>query len=89
MIRRDIAAIKAQVSKIPSVSSTWLEWNLEVDHTWTMAATLVVEVEFHTDPNSPEFSQSMLDAIETTTVEMLMEEKGMVLSSVRIVPKRA
>jgi hypothetical protein len=89
MIRRDIAAIKAQVSQIPGVSNTWLEWDLELNHTWTMAATLVVVVEFHTDPNSPEFRPSVSDAIDTTTVKMLMEEKRTVLNRVRVVPKRA
>jgi hypothetical protein len=88
MVTRHLAAIRTQVSKIPGVSNTWLEWDLEVDHAWTMAAMLVVEVECHTDPNSPDFRKSVLDAIETTAVEMLMEAKGMALSRVRIVPKR-
>ena len=42
------------------MSRTWLEWSFE-NSVWTK--TLVVEVEFDTDPKSPEFRQDVIDTI--------------------------
>jgi hypothetical protein len=40
---------------------TWFEWSLEES---TLLKTLVVEVEFDTDPNNPQCRRNVLDAIK-------------------------
>ena len=85
MVRRDVALVRQHVSRISGVSDTWFEWTLEND-SWLK--TLVVEIDFDTDPNSPGFRQSVLDAIETTAKGVLTEETTMVSTDLRVVPKR-
>jgi hypothetical protein len=46
----------------------------------------VVEVTFDTDPNSSEFRQNVIDAIEETSEDVLMEETSMSVSFLKIVP---
>jgi hypothetical protein len=45
-----------------------------------MAKTLVVEVEFDTDPNNESFRQSVIDAIHETFEEVLKNETTMIVS---------
>lgn len=54
-----------------------------------MIKTLVVEVDFDTDPNSSQYRQAVLDAIQETAVTVLQEETTMVVSRLKIVPKGA
>jgi hypothetical protein len=84
-MKRDVAIVRQHVSRIPGVSRTWLEWSLEEDVGWVK--TLVVEVEFDTDPNSTEFRQNVFDAIASTAIGA-QEETTMIISSLRVVPKR-
>jgi len=48
--------------------------------------TRVVEVEFETHPNSPEFTQNVLNAIETTAIGVA-EEATIVVSQLKVVTK--
>jgi len=48
--------------------------------------TRVVEVEFETNPNSPEFTQNVLNAIETTAIGVA-EEATIVVSQLKVVTK--
>ncbi len=48
-MRGNIAIVREALSKLPNVSRTWFEWSWE-DAMWVK--TLVIEVEFDTDPNS-------------------------------------
>jgi hypothetical protein len=82
--RTDIAVVRQHVARISGVSQTWFEWTYE-DSNWLK--TLVVEVDFDTDPNSTEFRQSVLDAIASTTKGVLAEETTMMVSYLKIVPK--
>ena len=66
------------------MSRTWFEWDSDGSELFN---TLVVEVDFDTDPNSPEFRGSVLDAIRDTVASVLAEETRMVVSHLRIVPK--
>jgi hypothetical protein len=77
------AIVRQRIEKIEGVSRTWFEWNLG-DNPSTK--TLVVEVTFDTDPNSVGFSQTTLDAIEHTAIEVLKAETTMTVSELRIVP---
>jgi hypothetical protein len=65
------------------VSRTWFEWNWE-DAMWVK--TLVIEVEFDTDPNSSSFNQSVLDAIENTVIGVLTDDTTLIVSYVKVVP---
>ena len=49
--------------------------------------TLVIEVDFDTDPNSPGFQQSTLDAIERTVIGVLTDDTTMIVSYLKIVPE--
>jgi hypothetical protein len=51
-MRPGIAAVRQHLEKIDGVSRTWFEWTLNGSE---QLKTLVVEVDFDTDPNSPQF----------------------------------
>jgi hypothetical protein len=82
--RTDIAIVRQHIARIPGVSRTWFEWTYEDGD---LLKTLVVEVDFDTDPNSTEFRQSVLDAIASTTKGVLAEETTMAVRYLKIVPK--
>jgi hypothetical protein len=82
---RDIAIVRQELAKHPEVSKTWFEWTLEDDH---KLKTLVVEVKFDTDPNSKAFNPSALDEIREIVGSTLKEKTAMLVSYLRIVPKR-
>ena len=56
-MRGNIAIVREALSKLPNVSRTWFEWSWE-DAMWVK--TLVIEVEFDTDPNSPKLQPAHL-----------------------------
>ena len=78
------AIVRYHVERIDGVSRTWFEWTIEEE---AMAKTLVVEVDFDTDPNSSDFRQQVLDAISDTAASVLTEETTMTVTHLRIVPK--
>ena len=78
------AIVRKHVERIDGVSRTWFEWTSRDS---TMAKTLVVEVEFDTDPNNESFRQSVLDAIHETVDAVLKNETTMTVSRLKIVPK--
>jgi hypothetical protein len=84
VIRGNIAIVREALSKLPNVSRTWFEWNWE-DAMWVK--TLVIEVEFDTDPNSPGFSQFTLDAIEKAVIGVLNDDTTMTVSYLHVVPE--
>jgi hypothetical protein len=79
------AIVRERVEKIDGVSRTWFEW---LSRDSTMAITLVVEIEFDTDPNNDGFRQSVIDAIYETVDAVLKDETPLTISHLRIVPKR-
>ena len=78
------ALVRERVEKIDGVSRTWFEW---LSRDSTMAKTLVVEVEFDTDPNNDSFRQSVVDTIYETVDSVLKNETTLTVSHLRIVPK--
>jgi hypothetical protein len=78
------AIVRQHVEKIDGVSRSWFEWAFEPS---TSVKTLVVEVEFDTDPNSSQFRESVLDAIRDTVAGVLRDETTMTVSHLKIVPK--
>jgi hypothetical protein len=80
------AIVRAHIEKIDGVSRTWFEW---ISRDSAMAKTLVVEVEFDTDPNNDSFRQSVIDAIHETVDDVLKNETTMIISRLKIVPKGA
>jgi hypothetical protein len=84
-MRGNIAIVRDALSRLPNVSRTWFEWSWE-DAMWVK--TLVIEVEFDTDPNSPQFSQLTLDAIEKTVIGVLNDDTTMTVSYLHVVPRR-
>jgi hypothetical protein len=67
------------------VSRTWFEW---MSRDSTMAKTLVVEIEFDTDPNNNRFRQSLIDLIYETVDDVLKDETPMTVSHFRIIPSK-
>ncbi len=65
------ANVRWYVERIPGVTGTWFEWSDEGNH---MSKTLVVEVDFNTDPNSEGFRRPVLDAIQSTVRDVLVNE---------------
>lgn len=82
----DIAAVRQHVEKIDGVSKTWFEWTNE-DGSWLK--TLVVEVDFDTDPNAVGFRSGVLEDIQETTLDALNNKTTMVVSYLKIVPKQS
>jgi hypothetical protein len=79
------AIVRHHIEKIAGVSRTWFEWTWEYPM-WVK--TLVVEVEFDTDPNEYEFMQNVLNAIEETTRGVLRDETTMIVSRLKVVPRQ-
>ena len=80
------AIVRERVEKIDGVSRSWFEW---LSRDSTMAKTLVVEIEYDTDPNNDRFRQSVIDAIYETVDAVLKNETTMTISHLRIVPKQS
>lgn len=79
-----VAIVRQELAKLPSVSRTWFEWTFE-DGGWLR--TLLVEVRFDTDPNSPGFNAMALDDIEAAVRDTLTTKTTMTISHLRVVPK--
>ena len=78
------AVVRQHLEKIAGVSRTWLEWSEEDS---SLVKTLVVEVDFSTDPNESGYRQNVMDAIHETAGGVLRNETTMVISHLKIVPK--
>lgn len=78
------ALVRDRVEVIDGVSRSWFEHERR---NGVLTRTLVVEVEFDTDPNSPGCSRLVLEEIEKTVDQVLGSETTMVISGLRIVPK--
>jgi hypothetical protein len=84
------ARVRQHLERIDGVSRTWFEWDLEKmpdGGELELVKTLVVEVEFDTDPNNPQWRQNVLHAIRDTAMGMLKDETTMNVSHLKIVPK--
>jgi hypothetical protein len=80
----DKAIVRQHAERIAGVSRTWFEWSLEGS---ALLKTLVVEVEFDTDPNNPQCRRNVLDAIKDTVRGVLENDTTMIVSDLKIVPK--
>ena len=78
------AFIRQKLSKVPGVSRTWFEWEWSREDN-ALAKTLIVEVSFDTDPNSPNHDPSALQEINRATQEA-SQKATMVINHLRIVP---
>ena len=78
-----IAVVRQAVEKVAGVSKTWFEWTMEEDD---FLETLVVEVSFDTDPNSPGFDRSAIEEIGRVVKDALANKTTMGVSCVRIIP---
>jgi hypothetical protein len=80
------AIVRQHIERIAGVTRTWFEWvyDREADE---LTRTLVVEVEFDTDPNSEECRSNVMDAIEDTARGVLQDDTTMLVSGLKIVPR--
>ena len=78
-----IAVVRQAVEKVAGVSKTWFEWTMEKDD---FLKTLVVEVSFDTDPNSPGYDRSAIEEIGRVAKDVLANQSTMVVSYLRIIP---
>jgi hypothetical protein len=79
-----IAIVRRRLSQIEGVTRTWFEWGWENS---MLTKTLVVEVNFDTDPNSPQHKRYTLEEIAETAIKVLTKETTMKVSHLKIVPK--
>ena len=79
-----IAIVRRRLSQIEGVTRTWFEWGWENS---MLTKTLVVEVEFDTDPDSPRHRRHTLEEIAETAATVLEKETTMVVSHLKMVPK--
>lgn len=77
--------IRQKLSKISSVSRIWFEWEWSHEDN-ALAKTLIIEVSFDTDQNSPNHDSSALQEIERVAQEM-SQKTTIVVPNFRIVPK--
>jgi len=80
----DKAMIRELVERIDGVTRTWFELEIEGGK---RTKTLVVEVSFDLDPNGTHLLRAACDEIEDTFATVLREEKGDVISKLKIVNK--
>ena len=76
--------LRQDLEKVDGVSATWFEWTLENSE---MIRTLVVEVEFDTDPDAEGFKSDALHAVESLALNTLMDA-SMTTTHLKVVPKR-
>ena len=76
--------VRTHIERIDGVSRTWLEW---IDWGESFLKVLVVEVNFDTDPSALSFRQEVINAIRSTTDDVLQNETTIAIGQVRIVPK--
>jgi hypothetical protein len=84
MVENEIATLRRGLEKIDGVSGTWFEWNLEGAE---MVRTLVVEVEFDTDPDSEAFKADVLNEIGSLSLNTLIEA-SVTATRLKVVPKQ-
>ena len=82
----NIAIVRKHIQRIDGVTRTWFEWCAGPSEE-ALLKTLVVEVEFDTDPNSSDCRKNVLEAIFDTAKGVLKNETTMAVSNLRIVPK--
>ncbi|QGM96157.1 hypothetical protein [Methylocystis parvus] len=84
-------SIRQRVEAIKGVTRTWFEWTSAEQ---TESKLLVVEVDFDTDPNAPDYRGKTVSAIGETFDEVLAEglhpedDHPVLVSGLRIVPSR-
>lgn len=78
------AVIRQKLTKLPSVSRTWFEWEWSREDN-ALAETLIVEVSFDTDPNSPNHDPSALQEINRVAQDV-SQTTTVVVTHLRIVP---
>jgi hypothetical protein len=66
------------------VYQTWFEWSIEGTQQFK---TLVVEVNFDTDPSSSTFDTAAIERIERVARETLTDKTTMIVSRLKIVPR--
>ena len=84
-MQSDFAVIRQKLSKAPGVSRTWFEWEWSREDN-ALAKTLIVEVSFDTDPNSPNHDPSALQEMNRVAREA-SQNTALVITNLRIVPK--
>jgi hypothetical protein len=84
------AFVRQRIEAINGVSRTWFEWS---GAERAEARLLVVEVDFDTDPNAPNFRRMVLEAIEEVLSNSLQDnlhiedERPVLVDGLRIVPR--
>jgi hypothetical protein len=82
----DKAVVRVEVEKIDGVTRTWFEWT--IDQGGVRVNTLVVEVNWDTDPNSPRHRPFLLESIYEAVTDALNEKTTMSVHGLRVVPIR-
>ncbi|WP_424363120.1 hypothetical protein [Methylocystis parvus] len=82
-------SIRQRIEAINGVTRTWFEWTSAER---TDPKLLVVEVDFDTDPNSPNYSDRAIEAIGRVFDDVLLEglhpedNRPVLVAGIRIIP---
>ena len=75
-----------RLARTAGVSRTWIEWESEKGR---LTKTLVVEVDFETDPDQPSFNAKSMRLIADATIAALAEQPPKLIGRLKLVPKSA
>ena len=78
------AIVRQCLADCPEVLRTWFEWELDGNE---RLKTLIVEVDFDTDPNSPDYNEAALEVVGRTITDTLAQRTTMIINRARIVPR--
>ena len=81
----EINAFRETLAKIEGVSRNWIEWSLDGSE---MVRTLVVQVDFDTNPETKDFKEDIINQIGSAALNILTVG-NVATTHVRIVPKGA
>lgn len=85
-MNNDHADVLEPIVNMEGVSRAWFEWSF-AKSIWEK--TLVVEVDFDTDPSSGAFRRATLEDIEKMAQSILEKNVPMVIHHLKVVPKLA
>jgi hypothetical protein len=78
------SVVRQELEKIDGVHRTKIEWTLNRAE---RVKTLVIEVDFDTDPSSPGFREDVLDKILSVATSVLESSSTLLINRLHVIPK--
>ena len=84
-MRNEMDALREILANIEGISKNWFEWSLDGSE---MVRTLVVQVDFDTDPESKDFNADAISKIGSAALNVL-SVGNIATTNIRVVPKKS